>query len=591
MATVTSKATGNWSDGSTWDSDPAIPVNGDTVIVDAAHTVTFDVDQSGFANGVDLTINGVLDCSTDAGDYYLMASADIDGTGSLKAGSSGTALPMTVTFTIDFNSGAYGIEADNLTLELYCTNPTNEYVKLSGIEAAGQTELSVATDVTSDIWAVGDIVWVCDIDRDWEVQETTIAAGGIAAGAITVDDALAAGKIEGAYIVLAQRNIRLINTTDACIRDGSDGVVNAELYDCKYGAYNHNDLSFNGTCHLFTSFGIGYIVGGTIDGVITGSDAAGDYAIFNGAGLTISGAIIGSGKGPSFCYGCTCTAASLIAGCDTGLNSCSSCNALGTIEGCDYAIGTCNNVVISGTMLNGDNGIYFCNDIVCANATFTGNTKDINAGFYGRAYNTDFGGTTEFTIYDNVNRPKNKSFESYDHDQVVNAFKGWCKGGIVTSQTASPPTGYDRWYEHACEDTTQTNPVFRQFETTVEAGQAIEVDGKIRIADGEDLTGYAPALQIIDYYDDPLVDSTASPLDEDEIPEPNGGVEAGWQDVSVIWANQGDAPRLVIVRMIAWHDGGVDDVDIDECWSIADYKDQINTIHEKIKRLGPTGQS
>ena len=58
-----------------------------------------------------------------------------------------------------------------------------------------------------------------------------------------------------------------------------------------------------------------------------------------------------------------------------------------------------------------------------------------------------------------------------------------------------------------------------------------------------------PALQIIDKFADPLVDSTATPLDEDEIPEPDGGVEADWQAVDVIWANSGDSPRSVIVRM------------------------------------------
>ena len=43
MALITAKATGNWSAGSTWDSDPALPAAGDTVDC-AGYTVTIDQD-------------------------------------------------------------------------------------------------------------------------------------------------------------------------------------------------------------------------------------------------------------------------------------------------------------------------------------------------------------------------------------------------------------------------------------------------------------------------------------------------------------------------------------------------------------------
>ena len=162
---------------------------------------------------------------------------------------------------------------------------------------------------------------------------------------------------------------------------------------------------------------------------------------------------------------------------------------------------------------------------------------------------------------------------------------------IITSNETSPPTGYDRWYEHACEYLASGSyPCFRQFETVVQSGEAIEVAGVIRIADGEDLTTDPPALQIIDKFADPLVDSTQTPLAEDEVPEPDGGVEADWQGVSVIWANAGDSPRTVIVRMYASVAGVAAAVDVDEAWAIASYKTQIAEILKKVKRLGPTGE-
>jgi hypothetical protein len=124
----------------------------------------------------------------------------------------------------------------------------------------------------------------------------------------------------------------------------------------------------------------------------------------------------------------------------------------------------------------------------------------------------------------------------------------------------------------------------------VQPGEAAEVEGVIRIADGEDLSSDPPALQIIDKFADPIVDSTQSPLAEDEIPEPDGGVEAGWQDVSVIWANAGDSPRTVVVRMYASVAGVTANVDVDEAWTIASYKTQIAEILKKVKRLGPTSE-
>jgi hypothetical protein len=89
-------------------------------------------------------------------------------------------------------------------------------------------------------------------------------------------------------------------------------------------------------------------------------------------------------------------------------------------------------------------------------------------------------------------------------------------------------------------------------------------------------------LQIIDKFADPLVDSTQTPLDEDEIPEPDGSVEADWQEVSVIWANTEDSPRTVIVRIYASVAGVAANVDVDAVWAIATYQDQIAALYNSL---------
>lgn len=133
MAARTSSQSGPWSDTATWGGS-AVPVSGDTVTVSAGHTVTFDVDQSGFAAGLaSLTINGTLVASTTAGSYVLRMAGPINGgsAGQLQAGSSGTPYPSTCTFEVRQTTAASMIDVSGgLTLKLYCTQPTNKYARI-----------------------------------------------------------------------------------------------------------------------------------------------------------------------------------------------------------------------------------------------------------------------------------------------------------------------------------------------------------------------------------------------------------------------------------------------------------------------------
>jgi hypothetical protein len=64
--------------------------------------------------------------------------------------------------------------------------------------------------IDGDIWAAGDIVRIDDINKTSESEERIIAAGGIAAGAITVTAGLTAAKSAGAVVSLITRNIKFI---------------------------------------------------------------------------------------------------------------------------------------------------------------------------------------------------------------------------------------------------------------------------------------------------------------------------------------------------------------------------------------------
>lgn len=94
MATITSIKGGNWGTAGTWDS--GVPVNGDTVIIEEGHSVIFNVDQSGFANGLaGLIINGALSFNYNI-NTCLKMNGNISGTGQLIVGH----IVGTNTFTL-----------------------------------------------------------------------------------------------------------------------------------------------------------------------------------------------------------------------------------------------------------------------------------------------------------------------------------------------------------------------------------------------------------------------------------------------------------------------------------------------------------
>jgi hypothetical protein len=610
MALRTSVGTGNWSAAGTWDT--GVPVDTDTFAIAAGHTVTFDVDQSGMGTGMgasSIANTGQLTIKDDGGTYYLKMNGDLTLTGTLQAGTS-AAVPFTGTFTIDFNSGSNSIVVNDSTgsLLLYCSEPTNKYVTMTAQEAAAETEMAVDTDVSSD-WSNGDTVVISDLipvgTSTLDNEENTIA--GMTATTITLTGGLANQKEIGAHIVLITRNIRLIDSTDYAIKGGNDVAIYCEVHNCIGVCANVDSGTIGGSyttilatkCYGFAHASLPTSL--TFNAAFAQRDNKTTTRAFSRVGNATfeTGSIIcGFDLGLAYVYNCEVQDI-VIASCIRGITSMSASLVNAEIQGCRYGLDLVSGSTISGDISNAQYALYTfqTHSLLVANCELgksiggVTSTADMYEADWITFYNTLFSSTAEYSGYNsNLVRGRHSYTESFDHDQVANAYKAWCLGGIVTSQTDAPPTGYDRWYEHACEYvSTGSYPCFRQFKTVVQPGEAIEVIGEIRIAGAEDLSADPPALQIIDIFADPLIDSTQSPLVEDEIPVSDGS-NTGWQDVAVIWANAGDSPRTVYVRMYASVAGVTANVDVDEVWSIASYKDQISDILKKVKRLGPTGE-
>ncbi len=153
MATKTSNGTGggNWSAGSTWVGG-VTPIDGDTVVIAAGDTVTFDVDMTSWANGIaGMTIEGGDTAAilrfkySAAGIYYLKVRS-----GTMISGSSGavkgrllvngtgvwgdtTPLPYDRKAIIHFVGGYNNrFHTTDLDIALYCTEPDTKYVECYG---------------------------------------------------------------------------------------------------------------------------------------------------------------------------------------------------------------------------------------------------------------------------------------------------------------------------------------------------------------------------------------------------------------------------------------------------------------------------
>jgi len=524
---------GTWSEPGTW-ATGVVPGDGDTVTILAGDIVTFDVDTSSWENGIaGLTCDGTMNCSTLAGRYCLKTSADIGGIGTINCGSSGTAYPSNCTMTFDFDSQPSSFECGSrLTLNLHCTQPTHPAVALSEAAAVGQTELSVDTDVSGDIWAPGKTVRIDAISGSVAgSEERLITEGGIASGTITVDVGLANDKVSGVSVVLITRNIRIIGSTDYAVRSMRGGVLGCEISNCARGVWSSSSCTISGTISG-CNYGVMYPSGGLISGTVSGCSAG----VYHGSGCMISGTI---------------------SGCNYGIMYASGCPISGTISGCVAGVYHGSGCMISGTISGCNTGIYGGSNTI-QEAVFGGNTYDLRAVISGSAYNTVFDSAIENYEYNTESVPPWTYVASYDHDGVTGAFTAWTPGGEIMSDVDTAPPGYTISYRHMC--TSSAVPCFRQELITVGPNQTLQVWGKILILDNHNV--WAPRLDLVDVRADPLVDASAVALASAMIPEPRGRYY--WQDVAVRYTNKTTTSKQVWIRCSTQESGN----DVYEVWGV-----------------------
>jgi len=495
MATVTSVGSGAWGTAGTWDT--GIPADGDDVVIASGHTVTFNVDQSAFTTGVKVTITGTLTHTTAAGNYCLFAKtgASIVGAGTWNIGTSGTPIPFAAKHTITGAAGWYVDGNAGLTMTVYGAEPSIKYVKLSGNEAIGQTELSVDTDVTGDIWAAGDSVYIISAFNSAETR--VIAAGGIAETTITLTEGLAGNRVTGNYVILLTRNIKIIavGTGNRTIyRVGATGnklnvgggafmgVAKSMFESCPYmtisgGVFIGNNYVTNNSSYITVTGGISCghgVAGGVIYNAsyssINNFSVIGYYprAFYAGSYSNVSNVLIDMGAG----------------------------NTNGAFDSIsDWTLNSC-------TVMTTPVALYASNRINVINCNFISGQYNLRENNAIKLFNTVLSGTTENHPYANTLIATSNT-QSEDHDGVDGALKAWCKGGVVTSQTSVKPTGYTQAY--LLDPESATYPVFFTKTFTVSAGEVVDVEVQLR---KDASMTYLPRVYLMASIGNPLAGAT-----------------------------------------------------------------------------------
>lgn len=497
MATITSAQTGAWSDTATW-TGGNVPVDNDTVVIATGHTVTFGVDTSGFANGIaGLTITGTLTVSTTTSSYLKMkAATTISGAGTFNVGTSGTPIPFAVKFTLMGGSGWYVQGSGGLTMTVYGAEPTYTYAKLSGAES-GATRLEIDTDLTGDIWAVGDSVRICNVNKAQNTELRTISA--ITSTYINISAGLTGAKIAGSYVVLVTRNVAITgvgtnllkNFTSGKLTIGSGSFTGGVAYPIHTstgvtisgGVFSGNDRIIDNTNNSTISGGI---FTGNTNGVASCDNITADSAVFVGNLYCFNG-----------CSGeiANCT----LSGNQYGLKSSKGMYSKNnTYYGNTYAIElfiSCNNDTIEANV----RGFYLSSAVV-SNTTLSSNTYDIDRSII-IAHNTNFASTTENYQYSTLSKASYS--ESLDHDQTAGAFKAWTKGGITTSVATPVPTGATQSWQIALENVSSEG--FFKRHVNVPAGKTIHL--ALHLRKTASMT-YLPRAYVHEKSVEPIIDAT-----------------------------------------------------------------------------------
>jgi hypothetical protein len=567
MATRTSSQSGNWSSTSTW-GGAAVPANGDAVIISTGHDVVFDVDQSGFANGLlSLQIDGILRFKVDAVTYLKM-NGNITGTGELYVGNSeadpiqrpdaGSESRCQLVFN---SSGTINIP----TIRMYGWYPESEFTQLDADAELGSNQIVLKEDLelqTGDKIEIsirsmysrwGDLLssgYECYTVQSYDsnTKTVTLTSPLTTKGRTTMD-----------YVAIWNRPIKIsrTSTTANIISITSTDNINSDIN-------NIINIGVNWTVAILS----GKYVAPTKPS-LDGKYARPDNLIFKHCTITdapssIMNTIYTNCNFLDNRYGGAMASYSE----NIILNNCISIGQnYGIVEGVNQLIK--DSVILNTMSPTLNSNVVFKNCVIncktlnygmigsLINCEIDSYELDFKRAFSGliniinclikdnilhkymvsggkiKLFNTLFEENIEIAIYENS--PLNDIIESFNHNQIEGNYKSWCKGGRIETENNK--------LKFICES--DDYPVFRDYPILAPANRTI----KFLIGLTKDTSGIITKLQIIDPSNDPLIDSTATPLAESTAQDTTDNQQLGI-------AYKSTTPKQLILRILCQNSSG-----------------------------------
>ncbi len=273
MAAITSNGTGggNWSATASW-TGAAVPIEGNTVIIQNGDTITIDQDITVGADtttaAIDVASGGKLEVlHTVAADYTLTCKGDLKTSsgGSIEFGTVANPIPAARIFTIKLNysaalaEGKYGF-INNGDMVLQGASKTPHTLLTSDLSATG----TVWTVGDTTGWAVGDKVAIASTTKTYSQHEQeviqTVDSGTQITCVAGVTHAHSGTSPTQAEVINLTRNI-VITSHDTsfrgyvyCVLGSTSNVDYVEFYMLGYNFTNKYGITIKTTAADATNF-------------------------------------------------------------------------------------------------------------------------------------------------------------------------------------------------------------------------------------------------------------------------------------------------------------------------------------------------
>jgi hypothetical protein len=405
---------------------------------------------------------------------------------------------------------------NNPIIQRYGWYPTLEYSRLNGAANLNATIIVLNDDLGLQF---GDKIFISSGSEIAPMAESkkgvyTVSSYNSSTKTVTLTAGLQTARLQGDIVSYYSRTIKISRTsgtsaiTPALLSNISDVGVNFQTQYVSYGSYGFN-LNFNANHCTFAQSGYQYMYNLNVQNSLVTAGTLLTYAqscVLNNI-ITANGAYLLNGvlysqvnnliavNNYDVNMGQYSSTTTLIKNSDiSGLNPeyCGGYFINTILRGSDY-----NSIPIYATTLFEFNAI---------NCQIKMNRAEFFYGVYGKCYNCLFDFEPILQNLLGNARPPYKIIESFDHQQIVGNYKALTLGGIITTQTINSTPQPSKLIFNP---TSTTAPVYRDFKFTVPANKLIK---PFSVPVTLSALGMNMQLQIIDPANDPLIDSSASPL-------------------------------------------------------------------------------